>query len=174
MQLRHLAASILVCTAVAAPTGAQQPTYEELSVEDVVRIQQLYSRYHWATDATNAAAWADLFVPDGEFESGTQKYKGRADMVAYASKALGTPKANGALHLQTNIRFEKSPEGARGGSYMLLVIPGEPGKPPTITTVVIYQDVLVKTPEGWRFKSRRSVSRDVGLMPSLMWPDASR
>jgi hypothetical protein len=180
MRLWKLVAMAVAGVALAAPVRAAQAPSPELSVEDVVRIQQLYSRYHWATDGAHHEAWARLFVADGEFEGGNDKAKGWDQLAATARKALGSPTARTPLHLQTNITFEASPEGARGGSYMLMVAPGEPGeagkpaKPPTIVTLVIYEDVLVKTPEGWRFKSRKAHSKDIGLLPALLWPGAQK
>lgn len=173
MQQWRLTASVLACVAIAAQARAQGPA-QELSVEDVVRIQQLYSRYHWATDGAHHQAWAHLFTSDGEFEGGAYKARGWEQLTATARKAFGTPVGTTPLHLQTNITFEASAEGARGGSYMLLVVPGEAGKPPTIGTVVIYEDVLVKTSDGWRFKSRKAHSTDVGLLPALLWPGAQK
>lgn len=179
MRRWRITACALAYVVIAAQARAQGPA-QELSVEDVVRIQQLYSRYHWATDGGHHEAWARLFTPDGEFEGGNDKAKGWDQLAATARKALGTPTATTALHLQTNITFEASPEGARGGSYMLMVRPGEPAKPgepskpPTLATLVIYEDVLVKTSEGWRYKSRKAHSRDVGLLPALLWPGARK
>ena len=54
----------------------------------------------------------------------------------------------------TNARLEPSPEGARGGAYLLNVVPGVGHAPATITSVVVYDDVLVKTSDGWRIKKR--------------------
>ena len=50
---------------------------------------------------------------------------------------------------------------------MLSVTPGDPGKPASVTAAV-YEDVLVKTSEGWRFKSRKTYLSDPGMAPSVI------
>ena len=51
---------------------------------------------------------------------------------------------------------------------MLTVTPGEPGKPPVVSGMAVYEDALVKTSEGWRVKSRRTYLSGPGLAPSLI------
>ncbi len=47
------------------------------------------------------------------------------------------------------------PDGtARGSSYMIGITVKEPGGKPTIDLMGKYEDVYVKTPEGWRMKER--------------------
>ncbi len=43
-------------------------------------------------------------------------------------------------------------EGANASIYLLLLNVGV--RPATIATTGMYEDVLVRTPQGWRFKSR--------------------
>ena len=50
--------------------------------------------------------------------------------------------------------IDPSPEGARGSAYFTQISAGEEGKPPVMGITGIYTDVLVKTSEGWKFKSR--------------------
>jgi hypothetical protein len=54
--------------------------------------------------------------------------------------------------------IEPSPEGAIGKSYLVYPgIEGIKGDPTHTGHVGGYQDVYVKTPNGWRFKSRLHV-----------------
>lgn len=163
-------ACLLVGVAIAAPVRAEQRRAKALSAQDYVEIQQLYVRYHWAADATDGKSWAEMFTPDGEYEVvGAYKVKGREQLAELPKKSFGTPSAKSPLHFATNVWIEPSPDGARGGAYMLVVARGEAGKPLTVTAMVVYEDVLVKTSEGWRIKSRKTHSADAGLAPSLMW-----
>ena len=57
-------------------------------------------------------------------------------------------------HFLTNIVIEPSPEGARGRQYLVVIDIGEGGKPSSVLIGGHYEDIYVKTPEGWRFKSR--------------------
>jgi hypothetical protein len=56
-------------------------------------------------------------------------------------------------HWNTNLRIVGTPEGASGSVYLMLVDVST--KPVSIFSTGIYADVLVKTAEGWRFKSRQ-------------------
>ncbi len=107
-------------------------------------------RYAWAVDthAENGMAYGKTFTPDGEFRVGDNKVAGREKLAAY-NLTMGV--ANRApTHTNTNIMIEPSPEGARGGSYLMVT----GGEKPTLGAVGTYQDILVKTAEGWRFKRR--------------------
>ena len=154
---------------VAIPTGfyAAQASGPTLTVQDYMEIQQLYHRYHWVVDARNGDAWANLFTPDGEFHAGSTTTVGRENLAALPFQSLGAATATTALHFVTNVRIEPSPEGAHGGAYLLNVVPGGAGNPATITAVVVYEDILVKTSEGWRLK-RRQVHSNGGLAPSTV------
>ncbi len=55
-------------------------------------------------------------------------------------------------HVYTNLRITPAPEGARGFVYFNGLDVST--KPPTNTVSGIYEDTLVKTPDGWRFKKR--------------------
>ena len=154
---------------LAIPTGfyAQQQSGPTLSVQDYMEIQQLYHRYQWVVDARDGDAWANLFTPDGEFHTGTINAVGREALAAQPVKSLGAATATSALHYVTNVRIEPSAEGAHGGAYLLNVVPGEAGSPATITAVVVYEDILVNTSEGWRIRHRK-VHSSGGLAPSAV------
>ena len=64
-------------------------------------------------------------------------------------------KMNGAnrRHWNSNLRIIPSGEGANGTVMLMLLDVGT--KPPAIASTGMYTDVLVKTPNGWRFKNRQ-------------------
>jgi len=160
---------LLLTMAVAVPVGAEDRHSKPLTAQDHAEIQQLYARYHWIADAGDGRGWAKLFTPDGEYsqEGGSNKAKGREQLTELGLKAFGQRSGRSGLRFISNVRFEPSPEGARGGAYLLSVTPGEPGKPASVT-VAVYEDVMVKTSEGWRFKSRKTYLSDPGLAPALI------
>ncbi len=153
---------------IAAPSAAQERRVKPLTAQDHAEIQQLYARYHWATDAGDSKMWSDTFSVDGEYSNDgpTPHTKGRDNLLKRGVSTVRSGRPRG-LRFTTNIRIEPTPEGARGGSYMLNVTPGGPGKPTTVMAAV-YEDVLVKTPEGWRFKSRRTYLKDPGMAPETI------
>jgi actinorhodin biosynthesis protein ActVIA len=133
-----------------------------LTPQDYLDIQQLVAEYAWAIDhcTNNGYGYADLFVPDGWFAPSRNgqiitKYEGR-DKLAQA--ALGGAKDcagvpwNGITHLMPNLVIKSAPEGVTGKVYLVAIgLDGEPGK---VEAQGHYEDVYVKTPQGWRFKSR--------------------
>jgi hypothetical protein len=162
------AAVVLVGGAVSAGLYAQQGV-KPLTAQDYAEIQQLYIRYNWGIDthADNGMMWAKTFTPDGEFILvGSNKFVGREKLAEFAKLKPGAPPATAPHHYATNIRIEASPEGARGGAYFFNVPTPEPNKPASITATGTYDDVLVKTAEGWRFKTRTFYSN--GLPPSMV------
>jgi SnoaL-like domain len=58
----------------------------------------------------------------------------------------------GLRHFNANLVVTPTPEGAKGSVYLLLF--NARNVPATIVETAIYEDTLVKTPEGWRFKKR--------------------
>ena len=63
--------------------------------------------------------------------------------------------------------IKATPEGAYARSTLLMITEGTDEKPSTIQWQGGYQDTLVKTGNGWRFKSRRHV------WPGYDWPDTA-
>ncbi len=71
-----------------------------------------------------------------------------------ATMAEGRHQRHGTTsrHVYTNLRITPAPDGARGFVYFNGLDVST--KPPTTTVSGIYEDTLVKTPDGWRFKKR--------------------
>jgi hypothetical protein len=159
-----------LCTALAPDVRAQQSEVANrstLSAQDYIDIQQLLNRYAFALDtcANNGYDYADLYTPDGVFYWGinSRKSVGREELAEAAGGGkLGCKRAKSATlenpiqgHITVNAVIEPSPEGAIGKSY--LVYPGERGiraDPEHTGHVGGYQDVYVKTAQGWRIKKR--------------------
>ena len=113
-----------------------------------------------------ARATARIFVDDGEFSvsqewgvAGNKPIKGRAALIEAAGgdgkggcKDPKTQMGYGISHIVANHVILPSPEGATGKSYLLAI--GVGGDPTTIERQGGYEDVYVKTRDGWRFKSR--------------------
>ena len=133
-----------------------------LSAQDYADIQQLYWRYNHGADFRDAELLASAFTEDGLFQRGLEPYAvGREQIVAVMSRGeKGTD--SGSRHWNNSWRITATPEGARGRVYWLVldVGSGEPlaGVPgavrPTHRSTGYYDDVYLKTAEGWRIKSR--------------------
>jgi hypothetical protein len=142
----------------------QQKQVKPLTALDYAEIQQLVNKYAFALDtcANHGDDYANLYTTDGVFAVGLNglEYHGHKQLVEAAGgpncEKLKEPYTRS--HTTINLVIEASPEGATGKSY--LVYPGVRGERSDADHsghVGGYQDVYVKTPQGWRFKSRTHV-----------------
>jgi hypothetical protein len=143
-----------------------------LTPADYIQIQQLVARYSYALDtgADNGYAYADLFAPGATFGNGTT---GRENLAASARQG-GGHYPRGPLfvfHYVTNHVIEPSPEGAIGKVYVVEIDAGEGRKTALIEDGGHYDDVYVKTPQGWLFKSRKFVKSQPGTPPAHPRPE---
>jgi SnoaL-like protein len=154
-------------TLVAVQAQQRTAKIRTLTALDYAQIQQLVARYSYALDtgADNGYAYADLFASGGTFG----KVSGRDELAATARPGGGHyprgPKF--VFHYTSNHVIEPSAEGATGKVYVVEIDAGERGK----TASVIedgghYEDEYVKTPQGWRFKSRTFVKTEPGTPPA--------
>jgi hypothetical protein len=163
---KHLLIATLVAIPAAWALYAQTPAAPALTAADYLEIQQLPARYPYAVDmhGGDGSAYAALFTQDGTF--GAQA-KGRAQLADLAAKT--NPDRSGPAytrHFVTNVVVTPSPGGATGRSYLVAIDVGENGKPSTIAHGGYYDDVYVKTPEGWRIKSRTYTRSEIGPQPA--------
>ncbi len=144
-------------------TSAQQPTSPTpvLTALDYLEIEQLVYRYGYALDtgADNGFAYADLYADDATFTGTNQgpsgrTYQGRERLAALARGGKRGP--NFMSHWVTNVVVEPAPGGAIGKTYVGIfdIGNGGNGAKSRVDHGGIYNDVYVKTPKGWRFKSR--------------------
>jgi hypothetical protein len=145
-----LSAAAVVLFVGAAAGGAQQGAAKRsLMADDYVAIQQLYARYNVAIDTGDAEGWASTFTPDGVFNNST---RGHDALVQFVRD--WRDKRNGAnrRHWNSNLVITPTADGASGSVYLILLDIGV--KPPVAATTGMYEDMLVKTAQGWRFKTR--------------------
>jgi hypothetical protein len=153
--------SMVVILLLSAFAFAQTPA---LTSEDRTAIQALVTGYARALAACNAGEYAELFAPDtGYFASGIRgQVVGRERLIALVQSerqctaaTLPTPRPGGATG--PTVTLEVNATGVRGIADL-----GAAGQ---------YQDEYVKTPKGWRFRSRTVLTpaeRAAGLDASEM------
>jgi hypothetical protein len=170
--------AILSITLLAAVQTRQSTApASTLTERDRVEIQELVARYARALSTCAAKDYANLFTPDGVFVSDdfrgarhrelygkSGRLVGRAKLMELVeteefclspkANAPGRPASGGAARPAPTVAIEPSPEGARGTASL-----GNGGH---------YEDVYVKTSNGWRFKSRTV------FMPPLSAPEQSK
>jgi len=128
--------------------GQQRKATGSLTADDYTEIQQLYARYNHAIDSGDAEGWAATFVPDGTFNT----FTGHDALVGFIHNWHDHLNGANRRHWNSNLLITGTPEGANGSVYLLLIDVST--HPPSIATAAKYDDQLVKTPQGWRFKKR--------------------
>jgi hypothetical protein len=172
-----IAAVLLALTMHAQEANPVRPSKPmRLTAEDYVEIHQLIERYAFALDTCSNSGYdyADLYVEDGEFRVAADwgskapprfTAKGRDALAAAAGggkNGCGDPTKSrnyGISHITVNHVITPAPGGATGMSYSLAI--GVEHDPRKIERQGGYEDVYVKTPNGWRIKSRTHVVPNV-------------
>jgi hypothetical protein len=123
---------------------------------DYVEIRQLAARYGHAVDqgTHDGFDYADLFAPGATFGTTT----GRDNLATLAKRTAKGPQT--AWHFIVNHAIEPTEDGAKGMEYMVHMRYGETGRPNAVWGGGHYEDTYVKTPDGWRFKTRRFVASE--------------
>lgn len=138
-----------------------------MTAMDYIEIQQLVNRLNFALDyCTNGGRdFADLFIDGGQFviDTGDGKptvRRTRDELIALAGgpdcASRTSPPSSYILHLAESLVIEPTADGARGKSYA--IYPSSKGKyfrEEVAGQLGIYHDEYVRTPGGWRFRSRR-------------------
>ncbi len=151
---RAIAAAVFVFAIVGVSWIFTQRTSAgpALTTEDYIEIQQLYARYSFAIDSGDAEAYAATFVPDGSFAGSRRKITGHDALVAFVNNYRDVTKGTRQRHWISNLLINPTPEGASGAAYLLMVDVSV--RPPVIVEAMKYNDRLVKTALGWRFKEK--------------------
>jgi hypothetical protein len=142
------------------PSTATKAAGGTLSAQDYLDIRALAVQYSYGLDtgADNGWLYANVFTDDGEFHGppavpGGKPFdaKGRTQLRTFAVPGNGPDYVR---HFTTNHLIEAAPEGARGKVYLLVIDIARDGKPTSVNMGGRYEDVYVRTAEGWRIKTR--------------------
>ena len=145
------------------PAGASVQGGATLTAQDYIDIQQLVSSYAYGLDGNtdNGESYANLFAPGAVF--GRPRTEGHANLAALANTQ---PRgARYVRHFITNHVIEPAAGGAIGKVYAVIIDIGENGNPSGIALGGRYDDEYVKTPQGWKFKSRTFTPSRVDVQP---------
>jgi hypothetical protein len=134
------AVTILGFTSVAWADG--------LSTQDYIDIEQLYATYNHAIDSGDGEAWAATFTADGTFN----QFTGHDQLVGFIKQWREGMNGGNRRHWNTNLRIVPSSDGASASVFLMLVDVSTK----SIVATGMYNDTLVKTAGGWRFKTRQT------------------
>jgi hypothetical protein len=148
----------------AAQRGERRPM--TLIPQDYIDIQQLYVRYAQAISLGDGEAYAAAFTPDGDIHvlQGDRHITGQKAIAATAVGNKRTPRKNRAWPQPPVIT--PTADGAKATSMFFSL--DVSGKQAAFSFSGIYEDTLVKTPAGWRFKVR--TFRHDDLLPVEVTP----
>jgi hypothetical protein len=154
----------------ARPAERAEEPRGELTALDYAQITQLINRYAYGIDtcADNGFDYANVFTPDGKFidNNSDAGFAAGGRVLAQGREALAELVGGGSRgcetklvwtdwsHLMLNHEITPSAEGAAGRIYLVQLGMNGPG---SVTRHGGYEDVYVRTPEGWRIKSRTHV-----------------
>jgi 3-phenylpropionate/cinnamic acid dioxygenase small subunit len=118
-------------------------------------IRELLHRYCFCMDEGRFAELAALFAEDGEWIAPYRSAKGPADIAAWLQQSV--PPQPRRVHYVMNSIIDIDRDGTRASarSNYLVMVEGPNGPVPSVCGV--YDDVLVKQPEGWRFQRRELI-----------------
>jgi hypothetical protein len=137
-----------------------------LTASDVDEIRNLVARYCITTDNADADAFMRTWVEPAEFGGYDSGAFGRIDswqqMLDFERHHVGPGgMANGKRHLSLNVLIEPLGAGEAHVTHDLMVV--EVAEVPRVVATGRYdRSVVVKAPQGWRFK-RRTLTVDAGF-----------
>ena len=129
----------------------------DLTGEDLAEIHQLYSRYNQGTDFGNAEMWLNVFTEDAIFRIGDRgEFIGREQMTEWRRRSFA-PRSPDYTYRHWNSSWVITPDGdgrATGKVYWLAFDPS--AEELAITDTGYYDDVYVRTADGWRIRQRHA------------------
>jgi hypothetical protein len=157
------------------------PTLTALDYQELVQLTHRYA-YGIDTCSNNGYDYADVFTADGVFidrnsdagfaAGGRELAKGRealATLVGGGSRGCKTKLVwTDWSHLMLNHVFTATPDGATGRIYLVQLGMNGPG---SVARHGGYEDVYMKTPAGWRIRTRTHVRNKAWHNPLLQTPD---
>jgi hypothetical protein len=154
--------------------GSRKPM--TLTAQDYIDINQLLHKYMFDLDTcvNNGYDYAALFTEDGWIAASSYgspvrsgNLQGREALARMSGGGVDTSRRypeppncqsklrvrgpDNQIHLNIGLVLEPTPDGAKGKSYLLMIHDGTQNPPQYAGW---YEDEFVKTPQGWRFKSR--------------------
>jgi hypothetical protein len=156
----------------------------KLTALDYQEITQLINRYAYGIDtcANNGYDYANVFTTDGVFidNNSDAGFGAGGRVLAKGRDALATLVGGGERgcktklvwtdwsHLMLNHEITPTTEGAKGRVYLVQLGMNGPG---TVTRHGGYEDIYVRTPEGWRIKQRMHMRNKAWHAEALRTPD---
>lgn len=172
--IRRLQLALAGLACVAAPGLAQDIT--PLTADDLVQIRQLMDSYAQILDhcVGGGELYANLFAEDGTFGvssewGGGEKiwFRGHEELARVGGSGCGMlQRVQGrSFHLNVNPLILATEGGAWSRSTLMTITNDTDSRGDIVHYEGGYEDTFVRTPDGWRFRSR------VHVWPEIEWTD---
>jgi hypothetical protein len=129
-----------------------------IDAHEQMAILALYSEYNRSIDDADVVGWLATFVEDAVFYHPSRNYTGRIELHSFItnrSAQLSTNPIAELMHWNDPIVLSGNVDSVTGSCRLLITgIARESGKLEVVAHGR-YQDSLVRTKGGWRFKDRR-------------------
>ena len=148
-------------------------TYDIQQLSDCQEIRDLTAQYNYLADTGNAVGYAELFVPDGEFDVvGHAVYRGRDQLIGLITRA-DTAADLKPVHITADPHIEISGDAARQRCRLITCVRSADGSRNDLVNTGWFYDELRRTPDGWRFVRRRAeVDLSIGATFAKLGIDA--
>lgn len=136
------------------------------ALEDREAIRELLAEYCFRLDECRFEEFGALFAEDAEWGPKRLPRARGPQAIAALCRSIVPVEGEGPRrrHLTTNIVIRLSGDEARAKSNFLMVRESPGG--PLVAIAGTYEDHLVRTPAGWRFRSRQihnDIAGELGL-----------
>jgi hypothetical protein len=181
MHKGNIVLAIFGFAAAIAIAGAAEAAMK-LTADDYLAIERLTANYPYEIDhcSNKGYDYADQYTADATFgvssDWGAKPkiwYRGREELAEAdgggkdGCKPSSRPAGYSVHHIVTSQVITPTETGAKGKSTLLSLSSGNGDQPPKIEWQGGYEDTYVKTPTGWKFKTR------VHVWPGHDWPDTA-
>jgi hypothetical protein len=140
-------------------------------IEDKDAIRELLSEYCFRMDDARYDALGALFTADGEWIARYARARGPAEIAALMARNI-PPEPKRKHFIMNSLITLDGDRAAVRTSYLVVLQAAGAGLVPSVAGT--YEDRLVRTAEGWRFRERRLVhdlAAELGLnLPSTRQP----
>ena len=150
----ELVATALVVALVGVGfVNAQDSASSSLTGQDYEEIKALYARYNQGSDFRDAELFLSAFAEDAVMTRGGRDIVGMDALRADRSERYqGKTGDVGRRHMNGSFLISPTENGAEARTYYLLL--DVTARPPTMIASGYYEDVFVRTTDGWRIQHR--------------------
>jgi hypothetical protein len=129
------------------------------SVEDYIKIMQLYARYARAIDSGDGKGWSNCYAQQGQYLSSTfGECNGRAELDVFAVDHYKRwiDKGIQTRHWNNQVLLTDNGDGTITGSVYVLLAGVKKGESPQLYLQTVYTDTLIQEEGRWVLKQRQS------------------